>query len=398
MKKTVLLLAGILFFNGCALFHFFQPSAQNKILELADLKHLTLLGDPFFNTYSTLEDFSLGVDSQNIPYLALRSTNDNIVLYKYNPGSLKWDIISSNFPGTGGSSPVLDFIGDIPYVAYQDNSSWGQLFRFDAQTPTPEVSMFTYIGIDDLFDYTILNSHDQFIAFTTNVYGTNFVRMYDTSTSVWSLNPNFTDIYYTDIPSSFTLLPDQENSVYLLAGLGTGSLLTKFNPSAAPQNFYFTNSIQLLSFNIDGGNNIYYFYNVFDMEVSGTTTNEIIEAYFDIRPTSDPAISTPHTHKMLTNGMVFPGKQYSATSKIFPYYCYFFTAQKIGDMADLNVFRIDPAGNYKKMCTAYSSGFEDTAAMIPQMAIAPDGTLYVALLTVNPANTNNHILSVYKME
>jgi hypothetical protein len=397
MKKVILLLAGVIFFNGCALFHFFQPSAQNKILELADLKHLTLLGDPFLNVNSSLEDFSIKVDSLNTPYLVLRSTTDNLILYRYNITSLKWEIVSSNMPGAGGSSPILDISGTIPYVAYKDNSSWGQLFKFDSQISIPEAAMFTYLASSDLFDYAIAPSADQFIAFTTNIYGTNFIHVYDSSSGSWGPNPLVTNIFSANAPSDLTLLPDQDNNLFLLVNSGSGSYVAKFNKASVPQKFYFSTNIQLLSFNIDGQNNIYYFYNFIDIEYDGSVTNQIMRAYFDITPTTSPAILTPFTHEMFTNGMVFPVKQGTAASKNSPYFCYFLAGIMEGDMATLYIYRISPDGNYKKMCNVYSSKFNDTSPMIPKLAVAPDGALYVALLTQDSV-TSNTSLSVYRME
>ncbi len=373
----MLLVLSVLFFNGCAIFHFFQPSAQNKILELSDTKRLVQLGDPLKGINITSKDFSIGVNSQNVPYVVYYTTNNSLQLYYFDKGTQKWYLYNSTAAFSGGYNAILNFIGDIPYVAFKDSSQWGRIYNFASPTPSSLTTNAFTVG-SYFFSYATLPSGKHYIAYTTNIMGSNTVELFDNSAGPFQKNFSFSGVRSMNTVDNLDIKSDRDNNIFVLAQFYSNSVMCKFDAGNTLTKYPFDNNMMGTSFAIDGGNNIYYFYHHYDIAY-------VFKTYYDIRNTGNPSIDNYFANVFMTNGGVMFGPQTVAASKTTPYYCYCFALQLFSYDTNISIFRVAPDGAFKNICIVQSN-FSLMSDIIMKMTVAPDGTLYMGSINSNAQN------------
>jgi len=387
VRQSILLGIFAVLLSSCAIFHFFQPAVQNKILDIADTKRLVQLGDPLTGINTAAKDFSVGVNSQNVPYVVYYTTNNSLQLYYYDKGTQKWTLSSTTAAFSGGYNAILNFISDSPYVAFKDSSQWGRIYTFGSPTASPLFANAFTVG-SYFFSYTTTPSGFHYIAYTTNIMGSNTVELFDNSAGSFQKNFSFSGVRSMNTVDNLDIKSDRDNNIFVLAQFNSNAVMCKFDTGNTLTKYPFDGDMMGISFAIDGGNNLYYFYHHYDMAY-------IFKAYYDVRGTGNPSIDSYYARELLTNGGVMFGQQTVAASKNAPYYCYCFTLQVFPADTNISIFRVAPDGAFKNICLVYSN-FSLMNDINLRMTVAPDGTLYMGSIRSNAQNGLHLIIS--KME
>jgi hypothetical protein len=168
-RGLVLFVGFIVVLSSCAIFHFFQPGAQNNIQQLADKKGWILLGEPIENAAYSAGDFSFDVSPDGVPYLLTRNTNFVAVLYRFDG---TWSAVSSFSGYVVQNRPILHFVNGCPIVAMKFDNNKGEIYDFCQNPPT--LSSSTPFGSNfSLFDFNKDHSENIYTVFDTNagMYG-----------------------------------------------------------------------------------------------------------------------------------------------------------------------------------------------------------------------------------
>ncbi|NPV00622.1 MAG: hypothetical protein HPY53_04485 [Brevinematales bacterium] len=186
MKCYLLVLPLLIFINGCALFHFFNPAVQNEVDYYAGLKGWVQMGQTFTNDIYMGAVFSFAFDSHEIPHLFFTTTSNNDTLFRYNG---EWVVENQLTNADYRYKAVLRFKQDIPFVAVLD--SMYTLGVYDYSSGYPHL-MDTFIaGNVDYFDFSISPGGRMGVNFETNDGTSFYVNVKLWNGSAWVESSSF---------------------------------------------------------------------------------------------------------------------------------------------------------------------------------------------------------------
>ena len=191
-KYLLLIVPFLICLNGCTLFHFFNPAAQNKVDYYASLKGWVQIGQTFTNDVYMGSEFSLAFDSREIPYLFFTTIDNFDTLYRYNG---EW-VVENEFTNTDYKyKAVLRFDHDVPFVAVID--SMYNLGVYDYSSDYPHL-LSTYISPNvNSFDFNISPGGRMGVNFETNNVTDFFINVRLWNGSAWVESASFSQYQNT---------------------------------------------------------------------------------------------------------------------------------------------------------------------------------------------------------
>jgi hypothetical protein len=271
--------------NGCTLFHFFNPAAQNKVDYYASLKGWVQIGQTFTNDVYMGSEFSLAFDSHEIPHLFFTTTSNNDTLFRFNGD---W-VVENEFTNYQYNyKTVLRFDGDNPYVAIKDNAYTLTVYDYSSEYPH---ALTSYIALNiDTFDFNISPSGKLAVNFATNNGAMYYIQIRTWDGGAWVLPSPF-PLQDTASYVSSLYLEFYGERIYSFMCMDTNTLIdfdkgTGFSISSV-------NCSPLLA--KIAGNKIFYIYNTGEPNV-----------YFHIEDVTSAGYSTNLSTLLRTNSYALP--------------------------------------------------------------------------------------------
>jgi hypothetical protein len=347
IRKPAFLSLLFIVLNGCTLFHFFNPAAQNEINYYASLKGWVQMGQTFStDTYSGGE-FSFACDSRGIPYLFFATASNLDTLFRYEG---EWVVKneSTNF-GTF-TKAVLRFKQDIPFVAIQDSSSSLGVFDYFSDYPSLQN---TYIApIVDNFDFNISPSGKLVVVFETNNGTGYFVNVKSWNGSSWNTSAPFSENYTLNFIDNIYLEFYGESIYYFLCENYTAIYFDNGGPASSSVNY----SPLLAKI---AGDKVFYVYSTGDPNV-----------YYHVENVSAGGYNTNISTLLRTNSYALTSHPTLTATKNAPYKAYCILADITGTNYSVAEISIDKT-------VKFLDGFPVSGYYNFGLYTSPGGALYL---------------------